>query len=238
MLFDLPESINPANITVAIISSIATIATSYINSRRKSLVEKKKDEQDSFQAVLDASAKYRDEVKKDLIDSKREIVDLKQEIANLRKEIESQKIEYQLLRESIYGESGYKQQLKECSVRFNYISNLVPVGIFRTDKEGKCIFVNRKWVELSGINAEDAMGDGWMKAIHKEDRDKINKNWIEIVNNHSSFELTYRFQNVITGEIVNLLGRAVREEDSEGKLIGYIGYVIQISCEKCPIKCK
>lgn len=232
LLLDIPESITPANITVAIISSIATIATSYINSRRKNLVEKKKEEQDSFQAVLDASAKYRDEVKKDLIDSKKEVVELKQEISGLKKLIEEQKLEHQRLRDSINGESGYKQQLKDCNSRFNYICNLVPVGIFRTDKEGKCVFVNKKWTELSGINTEDAIGDGWVKAVYKEDLDKVVKNWNDATENHLSFELPYRFQNIITGEIIDVIGRAVREEDGSGKLIGYIGYIIQQKCSE------
>src|SRR4051794_19239887 len=53
--------------------------------------------------------------------------------------------------------------------------NLAPVGLFETDAEGNCRFVNRRWCELAGMSPEQASGTGWVQALHPEDRDRVSR---------------------------------------------------------------
>ena len=45
-----------------------------------------------------------------------------------------------------------------------------PVGIYRADSLGHCKYVNERWCELTGYPQEAALGVGWERVIHPEDR--------------------------------------------------------------------
>ena len=46
----------------------------------------------------------------------------------------------------------------------------VPVGLFRTDAEGRITAVNEEWCALTGRDADDAVGTSWMDVVHPDDR--------------------------------------------------------------------
>lgn len=68
-----------------------------------------------------------------------------------------------------------------------------PNGIYMTDLDGKCVYVNDKWCEMAGISFEEAMGDGWMNGIHPDDREKLISNWKKFVKKEVSWGFDYRF---------------------------------------------
>ena len=43
-----------------------------------------------------------------------------------------------------------------------------PVGIFFTDAEGNCLHVNQTWCLIAGLSTEQALGRGWLEAIHPD----------------------------------------------------------------------
>ena len=45
---------------------------------------------------------------------------------------------------------------------FATLARSSPVGIFRTDPGGDCVFVNDKWCEISGMTSAQAAGNGWV----------------------------------------------------------------------------
>src|SRR5512136_1879497 len=53
--------------------------------------------------------------------------------------------------------------------------NKVPVGIFATDTDGNFLFVNEVWSEIVGISLEQAVGQGWINALHPDDRENVLK---------------------------------------------------------------
>lgn len=48
---------------------------------------------------------------------------------------------------------------------FEEFADRLSVGILLVDVAGKCLFANAGWTKLSGILAEEALGDGWLSAI-------------------------------------------------------------------------
>ena len=51
----------------------------------------------------------------------------------------------------------------ESPARHLALLELAPVGLFETDAEGNCLFVNRRWCEIAGMTAEQARGTGWVQ---------------------------------------------------------------------------
>ena len=219
-------SINWTNIFIAAIGAIISLITIYINNWLK----KKKKTSDDFQAVIDANTIYREEMRKDLSLAKEEIASSKREIENCKKIIQKLEIEIKELKDKINGENGLKEQIRQCEDRFIFIANATPVGIFRTNKDGHCVFVNKEWCELTGLNYEEALNDGWKRAIHPDDSEIVMRNWDDCIKNHSHFELEYKFQRP-DKTVSYVKGRALREESKDGRLLGYVGYVIET--ERC-----
>ncbi|MFY9151142.1 MAG: PAS domain S-box protein [Prolixibacteraceae bacterium] len=118
------------------------------------------------------------------------------------------------------------EALQESRQLFKTLTQVSPVGIFRTNAEGKTTYVNPKWTELSGISFNDALGDGWINAVHPEDRHKMVENWEK---NRAQYA-EYRFLKP-DGSIVWVIGNAVPElKDDE--IVGYIGTITDISDRK------
>jgi PAS domain S-box-containing protein len=76
----------------------------------------------------------------------------------------------------------------------------IPVGIFATDANGNFLFVNEVWGEIAGILPEQAVGKGWVNAVHPDDRESVFKEWQTATGERQdvSYECCFRTQ---TGKI-------------------------------------
>jgi len=113
------------------------------------------------------------------------------------------------------------------AAHFEALAGLAPVGIFSTDTKGHCRYVNARWCEIAGLAAAEAQGDGWLKAIHPDDRVRVEDEWHRSMENGQAFRSEYRFQTP-AGQVTWVLGQAVVEA-RDGRAIGYIGTITDIT---------
>ncbi len=112
--------------------------------------------------------------------------------------------------------------------RFETLLNLAPVGIFLTDTVGRCTFVNSQWSKLTGLTLQEALGDGWAKAIHPEDSSAVFTEWTKSVDEKRPFLLNYRFK--LPNKKINWVqGRSSEIQDQQGKVTGYLGSVLDLT---------
>ncbi len=52
------------------------------------------------------------------------------------------------------------QDLRASEVRFRVLCAAVPIRIYQADGDGLCTYTNNKWTEITGLTAEDSLGDG------------------------------------------------------------------------------
>lgn len=98
-------------------------------------------------------------------------------------------------------------------------------GVYEADHEGKCVWVNRKWTEIAGLLPEEALGNGWVTAIHPEDRDKVFTEWTNSIKAERDFDLVYRFKNRHTGKITLVHGHSTAFRNDKSKHLTYIGSI-------------
>jgi PAS domain S-box-containing protein len=120
--------------------------------------------------------------------------------------------------------------LRESQHLFQTLSQVSPVGIFRTTSDGNTTYVNPKWSELSGLSQEEALGYGWLNALHPEDRVKLSESWIKNLKSQNESNAEYRFVRR-DKSIVWVLGKAVPEMNGN-ELAGYIGTITDITERK------
>ena len=123
------------------------------------------------------------------------------------------------------------QQLQESEERYQNLAKISPVGIFRTDRVGATTYVNPMWCRISGLPAEQAVGQGWLRAVHPNDRDALSKGWLEMIGLQKPSQADYRFLRP-DGTEAWVMGQATPERDSENQVIGFVGTVTDISGRK------
>lgn len=114
---------------------------------------------------------------------------------------------------------------------FRSLTEVAPVGIFRIDATGKCLYVNERWCIIAGMDAETASGYGWISAIHSEDRERVMNEWNRTVQYQRQFMSEYRFQTkeqIITW----ILSHAQVERGQNGEVMGYVGTITDITDQK------
>lgn len=114
---------------------------------------------------------------------------------------------------------------------FRSLTEVAPIGIFRTDAAGRCLYVNGRWCSMTGMDAAAAAGDGWADAIHPDDREKVIDEWNAAVKHQQQFRCEYRFQTkeqIITW----ILGQAQAERNQNGDVLGYVGTITNITDQK------
>lgn len=86
-----------------------------------------------------------------------------------------------------------EQKLKDSEELFQSLATFAPIGIYKTDLMGKCTYVNKKWIEITGLTEQHAFGDGWGQAIHPEDAARVFGEWNDSIENNRNFQAEFRF---------------------------------------------
>ena len=105
---------------------------------------------------------------------------------------------------------------------------LSPVGIYLTDADGKCTYANATWLKMAGMRLDEALGEGWKKGLHPDDREAIFRSWEKAAKSGETWDHEYRFINK-EKEITWVRGLAVKRLDHKGDPIGYLGVNIDIN---------
>ncbi|MBD2296507.1 PAS domain S-box protein [Anabaena sphaerica FACHB-251] len=124
--------------------------------------------------------------------------------------------------------------LKKSETKFRSLTECLPIGVFLTDKEGKIIYTNPYYQKISGLTIAATRGKNWLDFIHADDREKILKEWLMILNNSPKdfceldfcHEVKYFYQdNQIHYARIHLAPMLIEQE----KMSGYIGIVEDIT---------
>ena len=78
--------------------------------------------------------------------------------------------QYSFIAEDITERMQTGAALRESEARLQAIANLVPDLLWSVDAAGGTDWYNQRWLEYSGQTAAQALGDGWLQAVHPQDR--------------------------------------------------------------------
>jgi PAS domain S-box-containing protein len=111
--------------------------------------------------------------------------------------------------------------------RFRAVSEAAPLGIFVTDSDGNIIYTNHRFQEITGQSSEESLGSGWLRAVPKEDRERLQKNWYASTRTATCFEELHRYKKP-DGTMVwcNVKAAAINSTDT---VSGWVGTVEDIT---------
>lgn len=124
-----------------------------------------------------------------------------------------------------------EEKLINNELRFRTLTENAPVGIFQTNEKGETIYVNGTWLGFTGLTFEEAMGDGWLDAVHPADKLDLQKGWNRKSSEGTESMSEYRFIDK-KGNTRWVSGNAVPLKNSYGVITGYIGTIDDITERK------
>jgi PAS domain S-box-containing protein len=132
--------------------------------------------------------------------------------------------------ESVMTQHADRMRIKRLEGIYKALSDACPLGIFSTDQHGYCLYTNARYQSISGLSAEECLGDGWGTSIHPEDWQQVQEEWYQAAKKNEGYSSVHRFLRS-DGSIVwcNVKAAAITED---GKCTGYVGTVEDITKDK------
>ncbi|GAA6617845.1 CBS domain-containing protein [Scytonema sp. NUACC26] len=124
-----------------------------------------------------------------------------------------------------------EEALRESEERYRVLVTHAPVGIYQTDAQGSCLYVNPHCSETIGLSMVEARGMGWVPAIHPEDRERVFSIWRNATQQASPFEMEYRYRKP-DGQETWVSGQAVAIFNEAGEVAYYFGTEMDITARK------
>jgi PAS domain S-box-containing protein len=118
-------------------------------------------------------------------------------------------------------------ELKVSEQQFRLIADLSPVHLFRAGPDGDAIFLSPGFLSMTGLTREQALGFGWVEAVHPDDRDRLMAAWQEATASHVVFQAEFRFQ-VAGGEPRWYRARVAPDLDDRGVVVGWVGAAVDL----------
>jgi PAS domain S-box-containing protein len=126
-----------------------------------------------------------------------------------------------------------ERELRNSEERYRSITELSPVGIFRTDLTGLTVFVNARCSEIIGMAPDECLGLGWVRAIHPDDAAATARQWRSYVGSLGRSPYAPEFRLVRRdGSVVWVLAQIAPEMDLGGHVQGHIGTLTDITALK------
>jgi PAS domain S-box-containing protein len=107
----------------------------------------------------------------------------------------------------------------------------IPTMAFTSLADGGSVWVNRRWVEYTGLSLDSTSGSGWQSAVHPDDVDGHVNKWQVSMASGEPFENEARHRSA-TGEYRWFLVRAVPLRDEAGRIRKWYGTLTDIEDRK------
>ena len=137
----------------------------------------------------------------------------------------------------VTGRMEAEAALRASEARYQMLAHSVPTGIFHTDAQGGCIWVNRAWTSLTGRRLEDCRGRRWLNVVHPDDRARVSAQWEEAAASGAPYAMEHR---ILTpdGTVRWVKCSATRSVADDGTLNWYIGSVVDVTEAKTAAQLK
>jgi PAS domain S-box-containing protein len=132
------------------------------------------------------------------------------------------------LLEDVHERKSAEEAMRESESRFRLIADSVPVMIWMTDENGSTTYLNRNWLETTGQTEQQALGHGWLQAVHPDDRDMVLSSFEEASRTRASVQAEYRLRRK-DGSWAWVIDVGEPRLAHDGRLLGYAGSVLDLS---------
>lgn len=123
--------------------------------------------------------------------------------------------------------------LEEEKTAFQFLADVVPHMVWRTDANGFHNYFNKRWVEYTGYDVESSLGtEMWNNLLHPEDQERARRVWTHSLETGDPYEIEYRFKRASDGIWRWFLARALPLRNETGEIVQWYGTCTDIEDKK------
>ncbi|WP_332765981.1 PAS domain-containing protein [Phenylobacterium sp.] len=112
--------------------------------------------------------------------------------------------------------------LREGEARVRALVDSLPQLIWSNRADGYCDYLSPQWTAFTGVSAPEHYGEGWLQAVHPEDRDGVREAWSQAVRGGLPYDIEYRIRRN-DGVYRWFNGRASAIRDPKGDIHRWFG---------------
>jgi len=122
----------------------------------------------------------------------------------------------------IHDRKRAEEELRRSERDLNSIINTIPAMAWSTHADGFCDFMNRHWLEFTGLSPEQGRGWGWGAAIHPDDLNRLVEYWQSHLASGAPVDAEARMRR-FDGAYRWFLFRASPLRDASGNIVRWYG---------------
>ena len=122
--------------------------------------------------------------------------------------------------------------LRESEARSRALFEISPQIVWFTDAAGRATYVNQYYTDFTGLTAEQALGGGWVAAVHPEDRERVLRTWAASVASGGDYKIESRRRHNADGSYRWLLTQGAPLRGADGEIERWIGVATDIDDRK------
>lgn len=139
--------------------------------------------------------------------------------------------QFQVLAEvfaNILARKRIENGLRESQQRFQTAADTAPVMIWMTGTDKRPNFFNKQWLEFTGRNLDQVLGEGWSESVHPGDLEHTLRTYRSSCDARQPFSVEYRLRRA-NGSYRWVFDAGVPRHTPTGEFAGYIGSCIDIT---------
>jgi PAS domain S-box-containing protein len=121
--------------------------------------------------------------------------------------------------------------LRESEERFRVIADRAPVMMWTSRADATLDYLNHTCTEFSGLPLEQLLNEGWLNAVHPDDRDPCMRIYVPAVQARVPFDMEFRIRRA-DGAYRWAMSLGVPRYRPDGSYLGYLGSTIDITERK------
>lgn len=116
----------------------------------------------------------------------------------------------------------------DAGIDYRAIAETLPLGVYVSRPDGSCDYVNAWFANYTGCSQEEALGDGWLAAVHPSDRVQLEERRGLGVASRAAYHSEYRLRS---REGIYRWHRATAQPffDETGELTHWLGTLVDIN---------
>ena len=123
------------------------------------------------------------------------------------------------------------EQVRKSETKLRQVIDAIPTLAWSAGPDGSADFLNQRWLDYTGLTAEQAQGSGWTAAIHPDDLKELSEHWQSSLATGTPVEVEARMRR-FDGASRWFLFRANPVRDESGNIVKWYGTNIDIEDRK------
>ena len=106
-----------------------------------------------------------------------------------------------------------------------------PILVWMAGADKLCIYCNEAWLDFTGRRPDECIGEGWIRDVHPDDREKVLREYVQAFDARAQFKIEYRLLHK-SKKYRWIHSYGIPRFTDDGQFVGYIVSAIDVSDRK------